>query len=105
MNSITLHIISLILTIFVEFLIYYVCIKKNTTKLLLNSLLINSITLPIAVNFYLNVINNFFLIEGVVFLTESFLIMWLMKLKYKNSLLISILANFATSALSLLHIV
>jgi len=102
MNLILQFILSLVLTILVEFLIFYIFIRKEPAKLLFYSLIINSFTLPIATNIYLNLINNLFLVEIGVFLAESVLLMLILRIKYKKAILISLIANSITAIMSIL---
>ncbi len=86
-----------LITIIVEFFIFLIFLKKEPLKLFLYSLLINSLTLPIATYGYLNVLNNIYIIELIVFLVETALIMVLMELDYKEAILISFTANLVTA--------
>ncbi|MBI5680878.1 MAG: hypothetical protein HZC47_08300 [Methanobacterium sp.] len=86
-----------ILTIIIEFFILWLFIKKQTLELLLYSILINSLTLPLATYSYQNILNNIYIIELTVILLESLLIMILLQIKYKKAFLISITANTATA--------
>lgn len=100
MNSMYWHILSLIITIVVEFFVIWIFVKRDTSKLFLYAVLINSFTLPLATFFYQNLINNFYLIETLVVSAESILIMLLLKTKYPKALLISFVANFITAMIS-----
>lgn len=101
MNYITLSILLLIITILIEWGVVYFFIRKDLLRLFLYVLLINSFTLPIATYFYQNILNNLFFIECMVLFVESFLIMWLLEIKYKKALLISFVANFITFLIGL----
>src|SRR3989344_7732498 len=91
------YILSLIITIIIEFGIIWIFIRKDISKLFLYAVLINSFTLPIATFSYQNIIDSFFLIEILVLFAESILIMLLLKTKYSKALLISFIANLITS--------
>jgi hypothetical protein len=90
-----------ILTVTLEFFIILIFIKDQPLKILVYSILINSVTLPIATYSYNYIFTNFLLIETVVFLAESVLLMLLLKIKYPKALLISLTANFVTAIVGL----
>jgi hypothetical protein len=94
--------LALIVTILVEFVVYFVFIRKKPLKLFLYSALINSFTLPIATYGYQNILNNLLVVETLVFLAEIPLIKLLLEIKYSKSLLLSFVANFATSLIGLI---
>lgn len=102
MNLMIQYVFALLITIFVEFAVYTVSIRKDFLKLFLYSVLINSFTLPLANYGYQNVLRNFYAIEILVVLSESILIMLLLRIKYTRALLISFVANFITALISLL---
>jgi hypothetical protein len=99
------YILSLIITIIIEFSVIWIFVRKDMSKLFLYTFLINAFTLPIATFFYQNLINNFYLIESLVIFAESILIMLLLKTKYSKALLISFVANFITAMISLLFFI
>jgi len=99
------YILSLIITIIIEFGIIWIFVRKDISKLFLYAVLINAFTLPIATFSYQNLINNFYLIETLIIFTESILIMLLLKTKYSKALLISFVANFITAMISLLFFI
>lgn len=105
MSLVFWYISSLIATIVIEWGIICIIIRKNILKLFFYAVLINSFTLPIATFFYQNIIDDFYLIEGLVIFTESILIMLLLEIKYSKALLISFLANFVTAMVSLLFFI
>lgn len=105
MSIIILHIFSLIITILIEFIVIWFFIKKNIPQLFLYTILINSFTLPIATYVYQNILSNFLFIEIIVVFLESFLIMWLLEIKYIKALLVSFVANLLTSMISLLFFI
>lgn len=94
-------IIALTITIIVEFLILYIILKNSPFKILFYSLLINSLTLPVATYIYQNLLENLFIIEIFVIIAESILIMVLFKIDYKKALIISIIANGITALIGI----
>jgi len=105
MSLIFWYILSLIITILIEFGVIWIFIRKDISKLFLYTILINSFTLPLATFSYQKIINNFFFIETAVIFAESILIMLLLKTKYSKALLISFIANFITAMISLLFFI
>ena len=97
MNQIMFYSFLLFLTILIEFFIYLLFIRKEPAKLFFYSLLINSLTVPIANYVYIHVLREFLLIEVAVTFFESVLICLLTNQKYPKSLLISFTANFITA--------
>ena len=81
------------LTLLFELIISFFFIK-NKKNLIFYILLINLFTWPIAnfISLYINII----IIEGGVIFTESFLLMFLFNLRYKNSLILSLLNNIVS---------
>ena len=94
-------IIPWILTIFIEFLIIWLFIRKEPLKLLFYSFLINSITLPLATFSYLYLYHSFFLTETTVFLVETVLLKLLLDIDYPWALSISLAANIVTALVGL----
>ncbi|MEA3292994.1 MAG: hypothetical protein U9P88_00755 [Patescibacteria group bacterium] len=99
------YILSLIVTVVIEFSVIWIFVKKDISKLFLYAVLINSFTLPLATFYYQNLINNFYLVEALVIFAESILIMLLLKTKYPRALLISFVANLITAMISLLFFI
>jgi hypothetical protein len=85
------------LTVVIEFIIIWLMLRDSLWLLLLYSVVINSLTLPIATYSYINLVNNIYLIEISVIITESIALMFLLKIKYPKALLISGVANTATA--------
>lgn len=98
-------IIALTITIIVEFLILYIILKNSPFKILFYSLLINSLTLPVATYIYQNLLENLFIIEIFVIIAESILIMVLFKIDYKKALIISIIANGITALIGIIGLI
>ncbi len=97
-----IYLLALLITILVEFLIFWVFVRKDSLKLFLYSALINSFTLPLAVYSYQNVLKNFYVTEILVVFAESIVVMLLLRTKYSKALLISFAANFVTALISFL---
>lgn len=93
---------SWVITVIIEFLVFWLFIKKEPSKLFLASILINSVTLPLATFIYLFFYTNFIFIEVVVFLVEIYMVRVLLEVDYKESFLISLAANLATVLLGLI---
>lgn len=101
---------ALLLTIAVEFVVYYVFIRSKPLKLLLYSCIINSLTHPIAFYFYSeysltfdlnNNLNVYFLIiEIIVFLAEIYPVKLLLKVNFQKAAIIALTANLVTALLS-----
>ncbi len=95
-------IIPWILTILIEFIIIWIFIRENPEKLLFYSLIINSITLPLATFIYIYFFHNFLLMEMSVFLVETFLLKIILELNYEKAVLISLIANFVSALVGIL---
>jgi len=90
-------IIPWILTLFIEFLVIWLFIRKEPLKLLFYSFLINSITLPLATFTYTYLYPSFLLTETTVFLVETVLLKLLLEIDYPRALSISLTANIITA--------
>ena len=101
MSFFTQNILPWVLTFGVEFFILLALIRKEPLRLFLISLLINSFTLPVASNVYQNFFSNLAIIEIAVFISESLLLMWLLKIKYPKALIVAFVANLATTIIGL----
>ncbi len=99
------YIVSFILTLFIEYGIYYLFLKKQPRTLLVYSLVVNAMTLPVATYIYLHVFGNVYIIEVAVCMVESFLLMMLLKIQYTKALAISFAANVATTVVGLVFFV
>ncbi|OPX59119.1 MAG: hypothetical protein A4E25_01350 [Methanobacterium sp. PtaB.Bin024] len=91
-----------IITVIVEFLVIWLFIQNEPLKLLVYSILINSITLPLATFSYLYLYPNFFLTETVVFLAEGIFLKLLLKLDYSKAFMIALAANLVTGTIGFL---
>nr|WP_319374811.1 hypothetical protein [uncultured Methanobacterium sp.] len=88
-----------ILTVCIEFLIIWLFIRKDPLKLLFYSLLINSITLPLATYSYYFLNSSFILTETAVLLVETVLLKLLLEIGYPRALSIALVANIITALL------
>ncbi len=93
---------ALLLTIFLEFFVLWLILKKEPTKLLLYFALINSFSQPLATFAYWTFLPDFFLVEAAVFLAETVLIALLLQTNYRKALLLSFAANAVSAAFSFL---
>ncbi len=103
---------ALLITIAVEFAVYYLFIRSKPLKLLSYSLIINCLTHPIAFYFYSeysikyelnNNLNIYFLIiEIIVFLTEIIPVKILLRVNLQKAAVIAFTANLVTALLSFL---
>ena len=99
MNEISYLLISLVLTILLEFIVYLIFIRKNVGKLFLYSMLINAFTNPLANLFSSEYIFYLYGIELAVIIVESFFIMLLLKMRYWKAFLLSFIANLVSAIL------
>ena len=95
-----LYLIAFLLTLALESIVLYFLLKRNWLEIIKISFLINIITWPIANYLYAQVLSNFWLIEFFVFLAESILLFYLLKIKYFKALYVSFLINFVTAIAS-----
>ena len=98
----TICILTLLVTVAAEFLILWLLTRKPPLKVLVYSILINSVTQPISTYVYMNLPGLLWVIELGVVLVESVIIMLLFRLKYRRALLFSLAANAATTLLGVL---
>jgi len=94
---------ALLITIIIEFVVYFIIVRKNPQELLLYSVLINSFTNPLA-NIANGFLSNFLLIEAIVIIVEILLINALFKIDYKKAALISVLANIVSAIIPFIFI-
>ena len=93
--------ITLLITIAVEFLVLWALTRRRPAWLLLSSLLVNCLTQPVASELYRRGTLGFWPLEAVVCLAESVLLMALLPTRYRRALLLSVAANGSTALLSL----
>lgn len=103
------YLTALLITIAVEFAVYFVFIRKDALNLLFYSVLINCLTHPPAFYFYSKLYYSsgitdafniyFIIIEIIVFLAEILLIKYLLNVKTFRAVLIAFSANFVTASI------
>lgn len=93
---------ALLLTMIIEFIIYFLFIRKDPWNLLLYSILINSFTNPLMNYLYNFQIGYLYLLEGCVVVVEIVLIKLLMEISYSKALLISFFSNLTTMVIGIL---
>jgi hypothetical protein len=94
--------VALILTVFVEFLIYLIGIKKDPKMLLLYCILINSFTNPLFNYLYAYELHEFYLLEIAIMMVEGVLIGLLAEVSYSRALAVSVAANLASLIIGML---
>jgi hypothetical protein len=94
--------IALILTIFVEFPIYLVGVKKDPKMLLLYCILINSFTNPLFNYLYVYEIHEFYLLEIAIIMVEGVLIGLLAEVSFSRAIAVSVAANLASMIVGML---
>jgi hypothetical protein len=92
---------SLLVTILVEFLVYWAALRAAPARLLLVATLVNACTQPVAVWLLLGPLPRFWAVEALVCLAESAFLTALLRLPYRRALLLSCAANLATALLGL----
>ena len=97
----TTLVLTLLLTIAVEFLILWPLTRRPPLKVLVYSILINSLTQPAAAYVYRNLLGALLVVELGVVLVETVLIMLLFRIRYRRALLFSLLANLASALLGI----
>lgn len=109
MTPTTTLIISFVLTVIVEFFIFWLFFRKNLSALKIFYLcfLINLFSWPLANLFYevYGSYNNWLVIELCVFAVESFLLMLLFRARWWKAMLASFVANLITALMGLFLIV
>jgi hypothetical protein len=90
---------SLLVTILVEFLVYWAALRAAPMRLLLVATLINACTQPVAVWLLLGPLPHFWAVEALVCLVESAFLAALLRLPYRRALLLACAANLATALL------
>jgi hypothetical protein len=89
------------ITIFIEFIIYAIVIRKNIPSLFIYCLLINLVTWPLA-NLFYSFFGVFLIIELCVFAVESILIKYIVDISWKKAAIISLIANLITAIVGLI---
>ena len=96
------YVLSLVITIFVEFLILWALSRRPVITVLVCSVLTNAFTQPLATYLYQIRPRMFLVIEGGVVLVESILIALLLRLKYSRAAFLSLVANSVTASIGVL---
>lgn len=94
--------LALLLTIFAEYAVYLIFIRRDPGSLFLYSVLINSFTNPLINYLYAFEFHELYALEMMAVIAESFLIMILMEISYLKALLISSAANLTSLLLGLI---
>lgn len=92
------------ITVIIESFIAWLFLRSNIVKIILYVFFINFFTLPLATFTYQYLLNNFVLIEFIVFIVESVLIYYLFEIKFRKAILVSLVINLTTSLISLFFI-
>ena len=99
----TACVVSLLVTVAVEFFIWWLFLRRDALRLLLYALLVNAFTQPLAVYLSATVVHSILLIEVTVFLAESALIWALLHVRIARALLVSFVANLATAMIGVVY--
>lgn len=91
-----------IITVIIEFVIIWSFMREKPLKLFFYSILINSITLPLATGIYTYFFHNLLLMEALVFLVEVVLLKAVLDIEYSRAVIISFLANIISFIFGLL---
>lgn len=94
--------ISWVLTVTLETLVWYVILKKNAAELVFYSVLINSLTLPLAQYLYPSFLDSMLVTEALVVLVEIPLIYLLLRVTPRQAVYLSFLANLVSALVGLL---
>jgi hypothetical protein len=94
--------VALILTVFVEFLIYLIGIKKDPKMLLLYCILINLFTNPLFNYLYSYELHEFYLLEIAIIVVEGVFIRVLAEVSYSRAIAVSVAANLASLIIGML---
>ncbi len=93
------YFIAFLITVIVEFFVFWLVIREYPLKLLFYSIIINLLTFPLANYAFQELINSLFFIEVLVVVVESILVLLLFRVSYSKALVISAVANAATTLL------
>ena len=94
--------LPLLITIVVEFAVIALWVRKDIPFLFLTSILINTLTLPLATVAYQQWLPNLLVIEIAVAVVEALLISLLLRVSLPRAVAISITANGITAMIGLL---
>ncbi len=92
---------SLLITILIEFTFLYIFFKQKPAYILLYTILINCLTLPLAIMGYHYLISNLVLIEILVIISEALLIRLLFQIGYTRAFTVSLVANLVSAMVGL----
>lgn len=98
------HLFFLLLTILIEFSVFFILLKDGFYRILLFVVLINSFTQPIATYGYYYLISNLWVVEGFVVVVETLLVKYLFEINYYEALKVTFVANLITSLVSFIFI-
>jgi hypothetical protein len=90
-----------IITVIIEFVIIWSFIREKPLKLFFYSILINSITLPLATGIYTYFFHNLLLMETLVFLVEIVLLKAVLEINYSRAIIISFMTNIISFVVGL----
>ena len=94
---------SWVLTVALEALVWYIILKRNALNLVFYSVLINSLTLPLAQFLYLYFLDNLLIMEALVVLVEVPLVYLLLRVTLRQALYLSVLANLVSALVGLIY--
>lgn len=94
---------SWVLTVALEALVWYIILKRNALTLVFYSVLINSLTLPLAQFFYLYFLDNLVLMEALVVLVEVPIVYLPLRVTLRQALYLSVLANLVSALVGLIY--
>jgi hypothetical protein len=96
-------IISWVLTVTLEALVWWVVLKnKPARQVVFYSVLINSLTLPLAQYLYLFFLDNLLMMEVLVVLMETPLIYLLLEVEARRAFFLAVVANLVSALVGLL---
>ncbi|MEN6329800.1 MAG: hypothetical protein ABFC91_05850, partial [Methanobacteriaceae archaeon] len=79
----------------------WIILKNKPAQLVFYSVIINSLTLPLAQYVYLNFLENLMLMEIQVVLVETFLLYLLLRVKLRQAIYLSVVANLVSTLVGL----
>jgi hypothetical protein len=97
-----IFVLALGLTIIVEAFTYSWFFKGSSRRIWIYSLLVNSLTLPVATVFYRFLHISYITVEFGVVVVESLLLSWLFKISLRRSIVIALVANSISAGLGLI---
>lgn len=91
-----------VLTVSLEAVVWWIFLKGKPGPLVFYSVLINSLTLPLAQYLYLNFLDNLPVMEFLVVLVETILIYLLLRVKPHQAFYLAVVANLVSALVGLL---